>query len=502
MVWTGAMTAAAAHAWIFFAGEYLPYIDWSNHVGLSALFAHGGPYVERSLLPTPYLLFYAFTALLGLAIGVVAAAKIALVLSTILFTFGAAFLAEFTGRDPRLGLIAPLALFGINLGWGFASFLFAMPLMLFVLAWTERAIDRPNDRRTLATLALFLLLAYLGHAMLFAVTSATVLVRALLARRVKPIAIAALPTILVAIPILLRTIFSPWREAGAHAPKETRMFTFAWDRQLANLGGDLLERGSSEHWITMQLALALLAFWLVLSMFRARRSRGGAGLEIYASCLAALYLFGPQAIEWPFAVWMVHARFATLAVLLLFLLPKVDLRGKLGAALSVLPLGLVLHNAAINRQHVLWFNRQAELYDPVRRAIPKGARVLALSVVPQGDLMRRHHALGSLYFYHLADGASYTAFLFDQALQPLHLTKERPRAPFWRSPGSFNAQTHGKDFDYLVLRGDGLIGRAKKSTNHELVGEFNGWAVFRTKEPTPFPKDGAAPPIVRERDHD
>jgi hypothetical protein len=359
--------------------------------------------------------------------------------------------------------------------------------LLFVFAWTERALDRPSDRRTLAVLAVFILLAYLGHAMVFAVTAAAVLVRAVVARRFKPLVLASLPTIAVALPILLRTIFTPWREEGADAPKGTRLFTFAWERQLSNLGGDLLERGSAEHWTTMYLALALLGLLLVMSMFRARKRRSGVGLEIYASCLALMYLAGPASIEWPFAVWMVHARFATLAALLLFLLPRVDLRGKLGAALSVLPLGLVLHNASINRQHVLWFNEHARRYDPVRRAIPKGARVLALSVVPGGDLVRRHHALGSLYFYHLADGASHTAFLFDQAMQPLHLTKDRPRAPFWRSPGSFDAKTHGKDFDYLVLRGEGLIARAAKSTNHELVGNYDGWAVFRTKEPTPFP---------------
>src|SRR5262245_27528593 len=93
VVWTGAIAAVAIHAWVFFAGEYLPYIDWSNHVGLAALLGHGGPYVERSLLPSPYLLFYAFTALFGMVVGVVAAAKIALLVSTFLFTFGAAFLA-------------------------------------------------------------------------------------------------------------------------------------------------------------------------------------------------------------------------------------------------------------------------------------------------------------------------------------------------------------------------------------------------------------------------
>jgi hypothetical protein len=498
IVWVGAIAAAGAHFWVFFAGEYLPYVDWSNHLGLSALLARGGPYVERSFLPTPYLAFYAFTALLGSAIGVVAAAKVALLVSTILFTFGAAFLAESTGRDPRLGLIAPLALFGISLGYGFASFLFAMPMMLFVFAWSERAIAQPNNQRTIILLATFILLAYLGHAMLFAVTAACVFIRALTARTFKPFLVASLPTIAAALPIVLKTIASPWREEGSAGSSAAA--TFAWGSRLGHLPGDLLERGSVEHWITMWSALALLGLWLLLSMIRPWRTRSGIGLEVYASCLAAMYLFGPVTLEWPFAVWMVQARFATLAALLLFLLPKVNLRGKLGAALSLLPLAVVLHNAWLHHTRVTWFNGMAQLYDPVRRAIPKGARVLSLSIAPQGDLIHRHYALGSLHFYHLADGASYTAFLFDQALQPMHLTEDRPRAPFWRSPATFNPRTHGRDFDYVVLRGLTLIARGDKSPDHERVGEYNGWVVFRTKDPTPFPKRWAAPPIERERE--
>jgi hypothetical protein len=312
--------------------------------------------------------------------------------------------------------------------------------------------------------------------------------------------IAAAPTILIALPVLIRTIGTPWREAGTSAKQELRLFTFARDQQLHNIGGDLLERGSSDHWTTMWLALGLLGLWLVLSLVRPRRQQRGHGLEIYAGCLAALYLFGPTSIEWPFAVWIVHARFATLAALSLFLLPRADLSGKLGAALACLPLALLFHNASINRRHVLWFNERAKLYDPVRAAVPAGARVLALTVAPRGDLTSQHHALGSLYFYHLADGASHTAFLFDQLLQPMHLAKDRPRAPFWRSPGSFDPLTHGMDYDYLVLRGPGLVSRAESSGHHELVGTFNGWSVFRTKDPTPFPEGWAAPPAAGERE--
>lgn len=39
--------------------------------------------------------------------------------------------------------------------------------------------------------------------------------------------------------------------------------------------------------------------------------------------------------------------------------------------------------------------------------------------------------------------------------------------------------------DYLVLRGPRLTKRADASDNHVRVETFNGWTVYKTKDPTP-----------------
>ena len=62
-----------------------------------------------------------------------------------------------------------------------------------------------------------------------------------------------------------------------------------------------------------------------------------------------------------------------------------------------------------------------------------------------------------------------------------------PRAPFWRSPDSYDPRTHGVDFDYLVLRGPGLVARTEAAGLHERVAEIEGWTVYKTKAPTPRP---------------
>lgn len=499
LVWVASFAAIATHAWMIFAGPYLPYIDWSNHLGLISILANGGEtgalaYADRSFLPTPYWLFYMVTAAWAQIVSVTAAAKLTFLMATGLMTFGAAYLATATGRSARIGLFAPLAMFGYPFGYGFASFVCAMPLALFTFGAAERALRTPTPRR-LAVLAATLALTYLGHALVFGFVVlllgvritvhlvALAIDRKLDWRRPAGLVAAAVPTVLLAMPAL--ATLTPWMEEGGRTTGE--WMTFAGrTHSLAKLGQHLLERGSADHWLTMKLTLLFVVALAVFSIFRGLKGRAGWGLEIYAACAAALYLWGPVTLERPMQVWMIYPRYATFAALLLFMLPKADLRGWLGGAVASLALGLVLYNASINRNTIVVFNRAAAYYDPVRTLIPRGSRVLALTIPKVGDLSKVHPSMNSLFFYHLVDGAAYTAFLFDTPMHPVRPKKRgRPRAPFWRKINLFNPHEHGVDFDYLVIRGDGLVRRVKGAGLHELVRDVAGWHVFRTKNPTP-----------------
>ncbi|MCC7384657.1 MAG: hypothetical protein IT384_22605 [Deltaproteobacteria bacterium] len=553
-MWLGALAGAALTAFALFAGAYLPSIDWSNHLGLIAVLAHGGSsgaldYLERSLAPSPYLLFYAMSALFAQVMSVPAAAKLSLVLSAFALVPSAASLAEATGRSPRLALIAPLTVFGISMGYGFGSFVFATPLLFAMLATFERALYAQTEARPrrLLFFALAAALTYLGHGFLFAVgvllTAARGVARGAALRRdgvramLRPFVILALgliPAIVVALPPTLAQVSRPEIEQGA-AP--ARIFSFEpLAQHLAQLGGHLLERGSARHWSVMYAAVVLLFAWLAWSLFAstprvtpelprdphdpgphhpdphhpdphhpgphhpgphhpgAHDPSESRAIELYASLLVLAFLFGPSSIEWPSSIWYVYPRFGVIAGLAVFLLPRADLRGPLGLPLALAALLVVGVNAWLNAGHVERFSAWAQAYDPVRAAVPPRSRVLALTVVPPGDLTNVHPALGSLYFYHLADGAAYSAFLFDKPSLPVHSRAgvRLPRAPFWRSPASFDPTTHGRDFDYLVLRGPELVRRTTAAGLHERVGDFNGWIVFRTREPTPRPSGAAA----------
>lgn len=489
LVWFAAIVAVAAHANMLFVGRYLPFIDWSNHVGLIAILANGGEtgalaYAERSFAPTPYWLFYMTTAAVAQVVSVEAAAKIVFLLASFAMPLAGAYLAQAFSRSPRLGAIAPLALSGFALGYGFASFVFTLPLVLFTLGAAERLLcaSEADRRRATLRLAALLVATYLGHALLFGFVVVALFARigfALLRDRadVRPFVLAALPSGALTIWTLAST--SSWRESGAVVADHWATFERP-AHTLATLGRDLLQRGDDRHDFTMLAALALLVAHVVGAIVR--RQRGRFGLEIYAALAILLYAFGPMTLERPVQVWMVAPRFATLAALFVFVLPPVDLRGRWGIASVVFALSIVVVDAQINRATIAKFNRIGRYYDPVRRHIPRGSTFLALTLVPPGDVATFHPAARSLFFHHLSDGAAYTAYLFDNPLHPVRPKKEgRPRAPFWRDVSTFDPTTHGVDFDYLILRGAPLVERTEQAGLHKLVAEENGWFVFRSK---------------------
>jgi hypothetical protein len=486
----GAVVAFAVTAWALFAGRYYPGIDWSNHLALIAILTDGDKsgatqYFVRSLLPTPYLLFYFISAFFGQFMPVDAAAKLVIALAGGFWVIAAAHLAEATGRNPRLGLFAPLALFSVSMGWGFGSFVFTSPLLFFALGSAERMFASPRSPKRIAEAAGAVLLVYLGHGLLIATLVLLLGVRALalsiFRRSPRPLlelALAGVPTGLVSLPAVLSWAKNPWIEAGA---KSVFDFPPLKDR-LNGLGGNLLERGSPEHWTVMWVAVAVYAALLIYSFVRRTTStERSLGLETYAAVLTTFYLFGPMTLG---TVWFVYPRYAALAAVAILLLPRVDLRGRIGAAICVVALALVAWNASINRRHVIQFYEWAKPFDRVRELIPPGSKVLPLTVVGGGDRANYHHALGSLYFYVMVDGASYVPFVFDNPGHPVYHRKDlkHPRAPFWRSPDSYDPRVHGIDYDYLILRGQGLIQRTQAAGLHELLENVEGWAVFRTKK--------------------
>ncbi len=526
LVAIGALVALASEVYVLFAGTYVPYIDWSNHLGLIAILGHGESmgaldFAERSWLsPRPYLLFYAVAAGLSFVVPVPAAAKLAIAGSAGLGVLSMAGLARQLDRPVIVALLAPLALYGYPRGYGFSSFVFTLAFVWWALARFEvllrraatdapanaPADDRTDDRMAgaAAWFSVALLTVYLGHALWALPVGLAVGVRLVvfsIRRRRRAVLRAAVATGLAGLPAVACAAYA-WSDfgpsrAGITLHREGAQI-FVWGASLAQrwsgLGGHMLERGSPAHWTTMY---GVAALWITLAAIAVamgfRRSRdGGSGITegdrgaaVYAAVFGLLYAVGPESIGWPMGVWMVYPRYATAGALALFLIPRVGLGRWASGLLAAVALALVAHNAVVNHRHVAGFSRWAERYDPVRSAVPSQATVMALTGYDPGDWISAHPALGSLYFYHLCDGAAYTAFLFDNPMHPVRVKPDGPEAPPWNDTGRYSPAVHGRAFDYLVLRGRRFVTPTRTAGFHEVVLEHEGWVVFKTKDPPP-----------------
>ena len=506
----GAVFAIIAEAYALFAGDYVPYVDWSNHLGLIAIFGHGESmgaleFAERSVAPRPYLLFYALSGLLSFVVSVPAAAKWTLVFSAGLSVVAMGILARLLGRPVIVAWLAPLALYGYARGYGFSSFVFAIGLLWVQLACFEWLLVRARvGRPILAPAVAFasaLTACYLGHALWVLPASIAVAVRffvfvpgvptAKVKRAFVATATATVPALVCA--AVAWTDLEPDRAGVASADAAIFVWGTSLWRRWSSLGGALLERGSPSHWLTMYgiaalfvaLGVAHVGQWL-RRKWRGERvswSPSDRGALVYGVFFGLLYVVGPESVGWPMGVWMVYPRYASVGAVALFLLPRPKLSGGATAVVAAAVAVLVAHNAHLNHQHVARFSGWASRYDAVRVVIPPKATVLALTSYDPGDWIAAHPALGSLFFYHLCDGAAYTAFLFDNPLHPVRMKPERPVAPAWNRTSDYRPERHGVAFDYLVLRGRRFVEATRNAGLHTVVFEHAGWVVFRTKRP-------------------
>ena len=486
------LAGALAMAVVVFAGRYLPYQDWAGHVGLSAVLSYGDVtgadrYLTRSFVPTPYFIFYSSTAGLGRLVPIEVAAKLNLVLATVVASIGAARLAQATGRSPRLSGIAPLLMFGAPLGFGFASFVIGLPWLLHALADAEQVFSSSSDRRTPALrLTVFLALCFLGHGLVFVFAAVLIGVRSIihLFRRREPWPIAyvvmsgAAVVCTVAMPSILRRVEQ--RYVSPEFMSQTGPAIAGWAdarAHLDTLAGDLLDRGGTGHGWTMAMVIAWGAA-LVLARYRLGRqppAHGADGLTTYAWTTTAVFALGPVWLGWPVTFWIVYQRAGTLAALLWLLSPRTALTGRAGVALAIAALIPVAHNAFVNRSVVRNYSDWAAPYDDVRAEIPRGARVLPLN---RGVARKPGDTLG---FYLLVDGASYIPIGNIPEEMPVH-RRNSPGTPYNPTWDSFVPSIHGRMYDYVVVYG---THPRMTGGSHRAVARHGPWTVFRTVAPHP-----------------
>lgn len=497
IVWLLTSIGVLACGLVVFGGRYLPYADWAGHVGLSAVLAYGDvsgadAYLTRSLVPTPYYLFYVCTAALGFVVPIEVAAKLNLLIATAVATLGAARLAEATGRSPRLCGIAALMQFGVSLGLGFASFVTGLPWLLHALADTERLYGARENRALAAgALAVMLTLCFLGHGLVFGFALLLIGLRTLVHLVRQPrlrgavlyAAGSAVPAFALAVPSVARRLEQRYVSPEFMTPGGPALAGWVpFAKHLETLSGDLLDRGGHGHHHTMLLVVGWMLIVFVTYFVRDRHCRPARpqdGLPLYAATMTAMFLLGPVWIGWPVTFWVVYQRAGTLAAVLVSLLVPARLSGWPGAAVALLAGVPVIHNAVVNRDVVAEYSAWAAPYDRVRARIPPGQRVLPLNAgvtVRPGD---------TLYFYHLVDGAAYVPVGNIPEEVPVH-RRNVAGTPYNPSVQGFDPRIHGRMYDYLVVHGSGPRRRVESSTTtHERLATEGPWTIYRTKKALP-----------------
>jgi hypothetical protein len=523
----GVAIIALVHLWVFTAGRYIAAWDWAQHVGLAAVLADGpatgaDAFYDRRFRPGPYLLFYLLTTG-GIRLGVSAerAALVVLILPAIGWSIAAIRFCKTFHRDPRMGLIAPLAMFGMPFAKGFASFVVAEPMMLFVIGDLERMIREPTPKRT-AVLALELAIAFLGHGLVFLFCCVFVGARLVLyavtavhtrigpnrlgsmggpalpdrdprigskrlgsmggpalpdrdprhgSWRVPLLAAASfVPALVLSLWTLLPRIEHPHVNPAyvkqGHHPSDIGIWI-----PLKETAGSIPEtlgyHTGDDHDRTLWMALGVLAIWWALTFAKKQRfDRPDIPVIAYALIAASLFLFSPNTLLWPVQFWLTGHRMVMISMLLLFLLPK----PRLDKGLALLGLAVVVYNGWAIHNRIAAFSATAAPFDVVRTSVPTGARVLGIRERDQGYL-------GGFHMLLLASGAAYVNTLDFPTEQPVS-RKEGFNPAYVENAPEYKPKLHSKDYDYVLLIGAKEHNRLSDLPGHRLVKIAEPFAIY------------------------
>ncbi len=166
--------AAAALLVPFFATRYPPMIDLPMHEGAVALLRHYGdplfapPSIYALNLGHGGQLFHLLATALSYPLSVEHATKVVVVASILGIFWGTARLARHTGKTEAVCLLVGPAAAGWTMLSGFAPNLLGLAILLHALPVLDRAAERANVRRALASAGLLVLLHGAHESMLIA----------------------------------------------------------------------------------------------------------------------------------------------------------------------------------------------------------------------------------------------------------------------------------------------------------------------------------------------
>jgi len=159
---------ALALAWPLMAVEWLPFVDYPQHLGtVAAIHGQGDPtwseYFVVEYSRSQYLLLYVISDVLAYPLGVEGAARLTAVLSIAGLPLALALYLRESGRDPMLGAVAVAVSLHVYVFWGFLNYAAGMAVGLVALAAFARLCRQPTSRNAVL-FGLGALLTFYTHA--------------------------------------------------------------------------------------------------------------------------------------------------------------------------------------------------------------------------------------------------------------------------------------------------------------------------------------------------
>jgi len=469
------------------SAAYLPFVDYPQHAAtVAAIHRAGDPafgnFFTLDFGRSPYLLFYFLSHALAFLVDVETATRLVTVIGDAGLPLALAAYLRANDRPALYGALGAGIALNAWVFWGFVPYALGITVALFALAALAEAIRAPS----LGRLVLFGALAvacFYAHPQMYAWLVAASIVQTIAtvpALGVRRTAYGALRAFIAAIPSavavwlwLVRSGFAASGEASGRnelaglVAAESARFAPVEETLRRWLGHSfaVYRDGSGER-----LAVYFLGVVLLLVVLRAVETRSGletsrfgnlpappgtAAPELVLALTVAAYFFAPVAYK---LVEPISHRFLPVALALLAVLGPVELRRRrlAGWLAGLALLALSLETA---RVHLAHFERtdseMGELEDALARTKP-GGRLLGL-VFDRGSEVVGPPIYLHAHAYYQARAGGLACYSFAEL--PKSPVRFRPGAeppPFpprfeW-TPEAFDADLHGKSFDYFLVR--------------------------------------------------
>jgi len=494
---------------------------WQHLALVDVIHAYDDPgsvYADYFLLPTapkPNLVYYYLTHLLAYLAPLEVANKLVLSLYVVAFPASFLYLLASFGRSRRLALFAFPLVYNSMFGYGFVSFILALPILFLTLGTYRRFVAPRGPGLNLALGAaagVLLALVYFTHLHVFLLAALLCFLLLVMHRD------GFWGTLLRAAPFAPALVFFvPWfvvyfvertpSSSGMTFGAVGKFFGPTYYKPSRILGsffhyvGDYFRDESDDFLFVLLMLVAL-----TLLMFRrapdvpegARRKVGWFDLEVLTVAVAVTVLVLPQHIE---AQAIVSARHIPIALLFFF--------GWLGADQA--PRRIVFPALTILVVvHILWlgnlvrgfraFERELDGYPALFERVEGGTRLLKVNYGQESNVVN-HGALWHTHFFFMLEKGGVSDVQFaEYPHNPVQY--RRGMVPPLPGPDFYNSPAW-RYFEYVMVRKSTSPALRPVQDSLDPVADVADWALYRVRPgPVPRPPDDQAVAKGRRKELD